>query len=172
VGSRWGCRCGRGGKLHGTSTVRVCCVCCMDDEDAKSHSPSPARKLAFHNQSHQLKCSSHTRIGTARPTLPSPPNLGKHQEAIKRYLLTRSLYWTYSSAHALALAATQLHASCCHSLSAYPEEPCRACVVRGGGTCIGSRMEPQTVALSGWDGDGEGWTCCVWRGWWMAGCSI
>ena len=49
-------------------------------------------------------------------------------DQIKRYLLTRSLYWTYSSAHALALAATQLHASCCHSLSAYPEEPCRACV--------------------------------------------
>lgn len=19
--------------------------------------------------------------------------------------------------------------------------------------------------------DGDGWTCCVWRGWWMAGCS-
>lgn len=82
--------------------------------------PQPACEMPLH--------ILHTRPGTARYS-PSPPNLGRAKRSSRERseVLYSSYLLSYLTAHTvvprLPLADTQLHASCCHSLSAYPGSP-------------------------------------------------
>lgn len=114
------CSCGRARKLlvQVTSTVPAVWTTTMPNHPLVSARVSPA----FHIQ-RECPSTYPSRAGARSPFAAESRERTKHRE--ERYFTF--LLTARTVVPRFALAATQLYASCCHSLSAYPE-PCRTCV--------------------------------------------